>query len=266
MASKYILSQPEDSFADFETEIEVQSEAGFNLTELEYVDKQWLGIFSDVANESVYITNTDAAKFNQQLENTAKLGHKVIDLELVDDTWIGLLSKEDSSAAFFAATNFDEFEKQVPVYQDKGDLFPYELSNIEYSAGNWLATLDKAYNSDVVYKFSDSLTGLETKIEAQEDAGFGISSFEYAEGKWVGVFRESDLDSTFFVGKNQQEFDAELEQRQKAGLELVDLEIVGDRWIGVFSEPTDDYDMDDLNQSITNNNIIRATINSVEIY
>lgn len=274
MASKYILSQPDDSFSDFEAQIETQLEAGFNLTELEYVEDKWLGIFSTVESESVYVSSSDDAEFSSSVNTAIEEGHTVVDLERVNDTWIGLLSKTDHiKTAYFSAADFEELESQVDIYRDKGgeyDFQKYDLSNIEYSGSEWTATFDHSYGSDSVYDVSDDLTGFKAVVESQADAGFGIGSVEYAEDRWVGVFRESDLEtSVFFVGKNRQEFDTELEQRQEDGFELTDLEIVGDRWVGVFSEsaPVDsDTDLNDLNQTLTDYNTIRAITNSGLLY
>ena len=86
-----------EDFEEFELEVERQQDEGLELTNLEYVDGDFVGIFdAELSGESIYSPepHADIKDFKSEITAYRSQGYDLINIESIEGEWFGIY-KED---------------------------------------------------------------------------------------------------------------------------------------------------------------------------
>lgn len=185
----------EPTLRGFQARIAERREQGYELTDVEYDDGYWLGIFGSNVGDSELIVAEDGAEFNQQLldlqdlDSRFSLEYQVLDIEFADGLRVGVANRTSGDASYTFSKDYRSFEAEVQEQREDG----LELTNVEYVDGFWYSV------------FSDELSGLSAyspephadiddftaEILDYRSIGFDLVNIESIDGDWFGVYKEN---------------------------------------------------------------------------
>ncbi|NER82555.1 MAG: S8 family serine peptidase [Leptolyngbya sp. SIO1D8] len=139
----------------------------------------------------------------------------------------------------------NSFSQQIEERWDQG----YELVNVSYGDGRWFGVFGQEARPNA-YSYSIKTNDTEAKInsftqqiEERWDQGYELTDVEYGDGRWFGVFGQTDRPNaySYSIKTNDTEakinsFTQQIEERWDQGYELIDVEYGDGRWFGVFGQ------------------------------
>ena len=184
----------EPTFAGFQAQIEDRREDGYELTDVEYDDGYWVGIFSSNEGDSELIVAEDGDDFEaqllelQDLDSSFSLEYQVLDIEYADGLWVGVANRTSGDATYTFSEDYENFELEVQQQREDG----LELTNVEYVDGTWYSVFSElsglsAYSPEThadIDDFTDEILDYRSK-------GFDLVNIESVDNEWFGVYKEN---------------------------------------------------------------------------
>ena len=83
---------------------------------------------------------------------------------------------------------------------------------------------------------SDNLEEFAEQLQPGIDADLTLQDVEYADGLWIGTFRDDGLSSTWNYNDDLEGLELQIEERWEQGYELTDVEYGDGTWFATFEE------------------------------
>lgn len=174
------------SFADFETQIAEQQDAGNDLIAVSYSDGNWNGYFGEVTGDIFYTSSDDSGELIDLIDGKLQEDLTLRNVEYGDRTWLATFDDSGSASAILTEKNFDELTGQITTQNSNG----LDLVNLEYGDGTWVATFGDHPGAST-YFTSEDLGVFQEEVTAQQEQGYSLVDVEYVGEAWYGVFNET---------------------------------------------------------------------------
>ena len=99
-----------EDFEEFESEVQRQQDEGLELTNLEYVDGDFVGIFdSELTGESIYSPepHADLDDFTAEIEEFRSTGYDLLNIESIDGDWFGIYKENLNATGIITPSESD---------------------------------------------------------------------------------------------------------------------------------------------------------------
>lgn len=175
-----------ESFADFETQIAEQQDAGNDLIAISYSDGNWNSYFGEATDDVSYTSSDDPGELIDLINGGLQENLTLRNVEYGDGTWLATFDDSDSASAVLTEKNFDDLTGQIEAQNSDG----LDLVNLEYGDRTWVATFgDNPGASN--YFTSEDLGIFQEEVTAQQEQGYSLVDVEYVGEAWYGVFNET---------------------------------------------------------------------------
>ena len=187
------------SFAGFTERIKQKETQGYGLTDIEYADGYWFGVFSSSEVDSEYIVATTGVEFDDKVkdlqnpESNSVLDYHLVDVEYANGYWVGVLNKTYGDSSYSSSADFDDFTGEIQRQRSQG----LELTNVEYLDGAFLGIYSDELSGISTYSPTPHATTAQftAEIEEQRSEGYHLINIESIDGEWFGIYKEN-IDGT----------------------------------------------------------------------
>ena len=257
-----------NNLEQFTQQLEAEIGEGLNLSDVEYADGLWVGVFNE-GSDSTWSYHPNFEGFRSQIRSRWEQGYELTDVEYGDGVWFASFEEgfsEDS--AYISNPDVDGFTAQILEQADSGGYHGYDLVDIEYGDGVWFGVLNNerggaTYTSSTIDTLAADING----IQAQD---YDLVDVEYTGVGWVSVFHEPPVgavESTYTIANSVEQFDQQFAQKIDQGYNLVDIEYGDGIWVGVYdgviaSTTTNDNSTPSTNDVIVDNVVQNAIIDN----
>lgn len=175
-----------ESFADFETQIVEQQDAGNDLIAVSYSDGAWNSYFGEATDDISYTSSDDPGEFINLINGELQEDLTLRSVEYGDGTWLATFDDSDSASAVLSEKNFDDLTGQITTQNSEG----LDLIGLEYGDKTWVATFGDHPGAST-YFTSEDLGVFQEEVTAQQEQGYCLVDVEYVGDVWYGVFNET---------------------------------------------------------------------------
>jgi hypothetical protein len=175
-----------ESFADFETQIAEQQDAGNDLIAVSYSDQTWNGYFGEATDDISYTSSDDPGEFINLINGELEEDLTLRSVEYGDGTWLATFDDSGSASAVLSEKNFDDLTGQITTQNSEG----LDLIGLEYGDQTWVATFGDHPGAST-YFTSEDLGVFQEEVTAQQEKGYYLVDVEYVGDAWYGVFNET---------------------------------------------------------------------------
>ncbi|MGD1922362.1 MAG: hypothetical protein ACFCAD_27800 [Pleurocapsa sp.] len=246
----------------FTQELQPGIDEGLNLSDVEYADGLWVGVFNE-GRDSTWSYNPDLAGLESQIKTRWEQGYELTDVEYGDGVWFASFESGISSdSAYVYNSDVDGFTGQIREQGDSGIYRGNDLIDVEYGDGIWFGVLnDELGGATYANSSIDTLTADINSIQAQD---YDLVDIEYVGNSWVSVFLEPTgaVDSTYTISNNVEDFNQKFADKLGQGYDLIDIEYGNSVWVGVFSGVITSTETNDNSTPSTNDVIVDSVIQS----
>lgn len=232
MTSNIVSSENLELFTE---QLQPGIDEGLNLSDVEYADGLWIGVFNE-GRDSTWNYHPDLAGLEAQIQSRWEQGYELTDVEYGNGVWFASFEEGISSdSAYIYNSDIDGFTGQIREQGDSGGYRGNDLIDVEYGDGVWFGVLnDELGGATYTGSTIDTLATDIDRIQAQD---YDLVDIEYTGTGWVSVFNEPTgaVDSTYAIANNVDQFNQQFAQKLQQGYDLVDLEYGEGIWVGVYS-------------------------------
>ena len=101
---------------------------GYSLTDVEYADGNWVGIFGNDFGGSAYSIGDSLTEFKSDVAQRRGQGYDLVGVEYAEDAWVSVFAEDNRYSTKYAiAEDREEFQAKFEQRRDEGyDLIDFE--------------------------------------------------------------------------------------------------------------------------------------------
>ena len=255
MTSTIARSENLDQFTE---QLQPGIDSGMNLTDVEYADGEWIGVFNE-GRDSTWNYNDSLTGLASQIETRWEQDYELLDVEYGNGIWFATFEEGFSSdSSYIYNPSYDGFTGQIQDKQD-GTYRGEDLYDVAYGDGTWFGVMTD--NLDSSTYSSSSTANLAAEIDRVQAQDYDLVGAEYTGKGWISVFHEPTgaVESTYTIGNSETQFNQQVNAKLDQGYDLIDIEYGDGIWLGVFDGVITSTGTRD-NSTPNNNDVINDSI------
>lgn len=249
-----------NNLEQFSEKLQPSLDLGLNLTDVEYADGEWIGVFNE-GRASAWNYNNNLAGLESQIKARWEQDYELVDIEYGNGTWFATFEEGISSdSAYIYNPNYDGFTGQIKEKGDRGGYRGHDLYDVAYGDGVWFGVLnDDLGGSTYSRSTTDTLAADIDRVQGQD---YDLVGIEYTGEDWISVFHDPTgvVDSTYAIGSNQEQFNQQISEKLNLGYDLIDIEYGDGLWVGVFDGVVASTGTSDNSTPTTNDVIVDSVV------